>query len=98
MIEFFGFYTSGRFVSIFIHFIGIAWFFILGAQITNWSNVINQLTAYNLPTQPFVLIFPFMIVVSLSGLLDSIAALFTENRGGETRTRIIAKRNSNRGL
>lgn len=109
MIEFFGFYVRGGFASIVIHFLGISWFFIWGTQVANWSQLIAQLLTTNgvsiivdtIPNQPFILIFPFMVLVALAGMLDAINGMIygegnTADR--ENRSSIITKRNPNRGL
>ena len=108
MIEFFGFYTRGGFISPFIHFIGLAWFFVTGTQTAVWSNVISQLMAFGtgntllvqtIPNQPFVLIFPFMLFICLAGMLEAIGALIYGNTTPSTsRGSMITKRDPNRGL
>lgn len=109
VIEFFAFLTRGGFISPFIHFIGLTWFFVWGTQTAAWSQIIGQLISFSssntllidsFPNQPFILIFPFMTVICLAGMLEAIGDLIYGNRSGETsRPRsVIAGRNANRGL
>ena len=110
VMVFIGLYVRGGILSPFINFVALAWFFVWGTQTAAWSQTIiqfwavvnvNALAESTIPNQPFILIFPLMVFISLGAMLDGIIAfLYSGNSGTATpkHENPLRGRNPNRGL